>query len=375
LADDLSADVPGLPSFPEESAAMTVVPTAITSPVPARPLHRGFTLIELLVVIAIIAVLIGLLLPAVQKVRESAAATQCRNNLKQLALACHSYDNANNGLPLLFSSSSQLSWITQVLPYIEQDNLYRQYNFGQPWFDASNAAVVTVRMRVLECPSSPVTRVFTATDPAFAGQSANPLTTFTAASTDYFAISGASSATALKAPSTVPAGYFAAYPAAPSTTDLSGPFGAQSTAPVSFRLTAVKDGLSSTIMVTEMSGRPWLYLADGQKVSAASFPSYVSVSSEDAVDDVPLYYGWGAWAQNDNYSVGTWSADGTMQGGTCAVRCSNYRAVYSFHRPGAHAAFADGSVHLLGGEISPAVFFALVTARGGETLGDLSSVH
>jgi type II secretory pathway pseudopilin PulG len=233
-------------------------------------------LIELLVVIAIIAVLIGLLLPAVQKVRDAANRTRCTHNLKQLALACVNYEGVNQGLPLLYASSNQPGWVTQILPFIEQTNLYNAYDFKVPWFDAANANVVSQRLTLLECPSNWVEpRVYTATDTGFAGQSPNPDTTFTVASTDYFALSGASSSTSLKPPSTLAPGYFAAYPAASTAMDLGGPFGAQSTTPASWPLSKVTDGTSSTVMISEMSGRPWLFLASGQMVQAASFPSYV----------------------------------------------------------------------------------------------------
>jgi prepilin-type N-terminal cleavage/methylation domain-containing protein len=335
---------------------------------PSVRISKGFTLVELLVVIAIIGILTALLLPAVQAAREAARRAQCTNNLKQVALACHTYEGANRGLPLLYASSKQLGWIPPILPYFEQGNVSMQYNFGQPWFDASNAAVVAQRMQVLECPSSPAPHLYTATDPSLAGESANPMTTFTVAGTDYFAVAGASSSTTVKPPSTIPPGYFYVYPNASSGTDLSGVFGAQSTTPTSRQLGDVSDGLSNTVMIAEMSGRPWLYLAGGWKVPVANFPSYVAASSEDVVDDIPLDYGWGAWAHNDNFLVGTWSSDGTMQGGPSAVNCSNYRGVFSFHTAGTGAAFADGSVHLLSREISPTVFFALVTARAGEVV-------
>src|SRR5690242_11695686 len=98
---------------------------------PARPSRASsaFTLIELLVVIAIIAILIALLLPAIQKVRAAAARAQCANNLKQLGLACHNYQDANNVLPPGgYGASWGVCWRYSILPYIEQEGLFMALN-------------------------------------------------------------------------------------------------------------------------------------------------------------------------------------------------------------------------------------------------------
>jgi prepilin-type N-terminal cleavage/methylation domain-containing protein len=112
----------------------------------------GFTLIELLVVIAIIALLIGLILPAVQQARESASRISCANNLKQIALAMQHYHLVYEHLPPRCVSDSGATWLVLILPYVEQDNLYSRWDLARRYYDQTDAARLT-SVSIYFCPS------------------------------------------------------------------------------------------------------------------------------------------------------------------------------------------------------------------------------
>lgn len=116
---------------------------------------RAFTLIELLVVIAIIAILLGMLLPAIQMVRESARRTQCLNQIRQQTIAALSFHEANRRFVSGFEWPSRTLWHARLLPYLEQTNLYETLQFGQPWDSGPNAAACSAPLPVFQCPSQP----------------------------------------------------------------------------------------------------------------------------------------------------------------------------------------------------------------------------
>jgi prepilin-type N-terminal cleavage/methylation domain-containing protein/prepilin-type processing-associated H-X9-DG protein len=312
-----------------------------------RPARAGFTLIELLVVIAIIAVLIGLLLPAVQKVRDAANRSQCLNNLKQIGLALHNYHDANQRLPpghlkapdppITGPSTDFHSWIAYVLPYIEQENLYRQYNFSRPYTDSMNsmnATVIATPLKTMTCPSAPAGRNIVSG--AMTDYSATNMTTNAADDFSEYSSSAVYKNSGALAEFTP-----------------SDPVGAT----VGNRLTDITDGTSNTAMVAECGGREQHWLSgrmDTTLFTAANGGNWT-----------------GRWANpNTILHIRGFDPSTNTQGGTppppCALNCTNAREVYGFHTGGATVVFADGSVHFLPASTSLRTLRALVTIKGGE---------
>jgi prepilin-type N-terminal cleavage/methylation domain-containing protein len=112
----------------------------------------GFTLIELLVVMAVIAILVGLLLPAVQRARESANRISCANNLKQVGLAIHSYEGVYQTVPPSRVSEGGATWMVLIMPFLEQEPLYYQWNLGATYYQQSDTARLTP-VKIYFCPS------------------------------------------------------------------------------------------------------------------------------------------------------------------------------------------------------------------------------
>lgn len=205
--------------------------------------RRGaFTLIELLVVIAIIAILIALLVPAVQKVREAAARTQCLNNLKQIGLGLHGYHDTYKKMPPGSLTAANLSWHVLLLPFIEQDALYRQFDQTQAYTGATNLPlVVQNQMMVYFCPAHDNPRITGNTG----AESVGGTLAFT---TSYYGVMG-------------PKGTNPQTGAAYAVTNAAATHGGGATQGVLFRgseikMTSITDGTSNTLAVGEMSFSP-----------------------------------------------------------------------------------------------------------------------
>jgi prepilin-type N-terminal cleavage/methylation domain-containing protein/prepilin-type processing-associated H-X9-DG protein len=348
---------------------------------PCCPHRRAFTLIELLVVIAIIAVLISLLLPAVQSAREAARRASCINNLKQIGLAMHNFENSRQVLPPAWAISTPLlrppfqpidltalpptnpnyqppcpiqvgevcnnqvdvqAWPALILPFVEQSSMYSSYNIAQPFSAPVNTTIVGSHLGFMNCPSAPGYRTAVYTDAlsqTFYGRGWQ----VTLAAGDYAVDDGVSDGWLTVNNVDHPPG-----------TDVLGLLKGN----IARRISEVTDGMSNTIMMSEDAGRPDFYLKGKQYAAGTSIPWYRGGRPVDPADQ-----GSGAgWADfgSEFYTDG----DGSNQ----HTNFSSNNEIYSFHPGGANHAFADGSVRFLKETVAPTVFVSLISPNRGEVV-------
>ncbi len=305
--------------------------------------RSAFTLIELLVVIAIIAVLIGLLLPAVQKVREAAARMSCQNNLKQIGVGLHNYHSSYQTLPP-GSNSSGFTVVALLLPFLEQNNVYNQINLnGSPDDPAANGVPYATPIKMLICPSDP----FVILPQGTAGN-------------NYFANYGTN------------INFFG------NSTVANGTFALRDSG---IPLIKITDGTSNTAAFSELLKGDFnnaaYSKADWINVSAVGLPSTADQAYSICQSANPqnlsyqCFSSGGEWLSDD--STGTAYTHVVPPNTTNCVWLENLTfaiTASSAHPSGVNLLLCDGSVHFVANSISLTTWRALGTRNGGEVLGN-----
>jgi prepilin-type N-terminal cleavage/methylation domain-containing protein/prepilin-type processing-associated H-X9-DG protein len=329
--------------------------------------RTAFTLIELLVVIAIIAVLTGLLLPAVQKVREAAARAQCANNLKQIGLALHAYHDTNQFFPPGYADGNASptvtpdgdvgpgwGWASYLLPHLEQGNLYSRINFRVTVGAGVNTQVSQTPLAAFQCPSDPYQQPVPVYDSSFSSPIA------TVAHGNYVGCAGWLECFAAATGSVVPGA---------GDDGLGGVYGPGGRG-VFWRnsrtnVAAVADGMSNTVFAGERSGNhapsTWTGAVPGGRC-----PAWMATTP-------PAPYSPPPGPAYDNADFG----EALVLAHCNATHLPNADfpifdpdTFYSAHTSGANFLLGDGSVRFVGGSVDPATYQALSTTAGGEVLGD-----
>jgi prepilin-type N-terminal cleavage/methylation domain-containing protein/prepilin-type processing-associated H-X9-DG protein len=324
----------------------------------------GFTLIELLVVIAIIAILIGLLLPAVQKVREAAARLKCQNNLKQLTLACHTYHDANDRLPIGSEgrNSSDPNWayapsrtapgwkpripfIARLMAYIEQTGVSSKYDINSDFNTGTNVALITYRFPLFDCPSD-------------TPQPGHPQTGDL--KSNYGVNWGSWNFRQQGGPTdgVFPLNYGDAKGRAPFYLD----YGA--------RFTEISDGTSSTLCMSEVLQTPWGVTSSTQ--------AFVDRRGRIWNDDTFCYQistrltpnsPQGDYGYCDPSNL-RYPCDPASVGLPSNQAANAYMGARSRHTGGVNVSFCDGSVRFISNNINPITWVALSSMAAGDLPGE-----